>query len=416
MARHLIQKQLIHLSIRGKTSAFTLQHEVSRSYWNEIVPLLERVFDRIAGADEVIEIDRLEIDAGIFTIEQIEQNKWAAGIEDKILRELEIILRSLPADRIITRVSRPISVFRQWLYFLEKGYLPWNNEKPDELWYQQVFEALATDYESVSELCRLILSDREVRKRIVYQHSASFLEKMVAILTAKSQTGLTELIEELTEILFHIKRDEKQAGPGLREKIRQSIDRAVLVLIAGNEKPGPLVLMEKICTVYIREPVATLKSIGLTTVKKGIIYTIVEDMARKANKAGNSTPGIAGKKKNQPLPAVPGESGIEKNKINDRLSTGNAGENVSPDELLISENIFEEERPVKQGFPIGKKIPADGIFVSNAGLVLLHYFLSPLFNFLGLVKDHDFTSDDNRIKALYLLHYLATGSEQAAEH
>ena len=55
-------------------------------------------------------------------------------------------------------------------------------------------------------------------------------------------------------------------------------------------------------------------------------------------------------------------------------------------------------------------------YVANAGVVLLHPFLSPFFKTIGLVEQGTFNDERARHKAVHLIHYLATGQTQAPEY
>src|SRR5262249_28232285 len=55
----------------------------------------------------------------------------------------------------------------------------------------------------------------------------------------------------------------------------------------------------------------------------------------------------------------------------------------------------------------------EGVFVECAGLVLLHPFLSQLFEALDIAVDGELVQPD---RALSLLHFLATGEGSAPEH
>ena len=59
---------------------------------------------------------------------------------------------------------------------------------------------------------------------------------------------------------------------------------------------------------------------------------------------------------------------------------------------------------------------ADALFVDNAGLVLLWPFLGSFFERLGLVTGRSFTSDCAAQTAARLLHFLASGDPDPAEH
>jgi hypothetical protein len=56
------------------------------------------------------------------------------------------------------------------------------------------------------------------------------------------------------------------------------------------------------------------------------------------------------------------------------------------------------------------------LFVQHAGLVLIHPFLRSLFSICGFLNGREFSNADNQQKAIYLLHYMATGSVTAEEH
>src|SRR5580692_6038170 len=62
--KHIIQKQILQLTIGPGLEAFGVQHSASRFYRDVLVPLLERAFDELAGEGDVFRMDRLVIDLG----------------------------------------------------------------------------------------------------------------------------------------------------------------------------------------------------------------------------------------------------------------------------------------------------------------------------------------------------------------
>lgn len=56
------------------------------------------------------------------------------------------------------------------------------------------------------------------------------------------------------------------------------------------------------------------------------------------------------------------------------------------------------------------------IYIKNAGLVILHPFLSTYFSRLGMLEKGDFLSEDMRQRAVHLLQYLVSGTENNEEH
>jgi len=102
------------------------------------------------------------------------------------------------------------------------------------------------------------------------------------------------------------------------------------------------------------------------------------------------------------IPYMPVNSIADDLKIVDRiLST----------EIKISEDtISDNKKPDEQNAEV------DGIFVSQAGLVILHPFLEYFFKDFGLIQDDDFVDIHARQLGVHLLHYLATGQVNAFEY
>ena len=65
-----------------------------------------------------------------------------------------------------------------------------------------------------------------------------------------------------------------------------------------------------------------------------------------------------------------------------------------------------------------KTLGAEGIYISNAGLIILHPFLIPLFQAIGLLnnKHHFFISHEAACKATVVLHYLQYANTSYEEH
>lgn len=78
-------------------------------------------------------------------------------------------------------------------------------------------------------------------------------------------------------------------------------------------------------------------------------------------------------------------------------------------EAAQAEQEQEERKP---------DLPADDdkIFISNAGLVILHPFLTTYFSRLGMVEKGNFVSEESRLRAVHLLQYLAFGTTEHEEH
>lgn len=321
--QHIIKKQVISLAINKKSGVFRMQQAMSAHYRNKVLPVLENIFNELSHDDEMIHIDHLEINLGEVSEDEINRDDWGEDIRSTIKEQLYAQIGQARERKQIGHEAKAIGICRQWLFYMQNGYLPWNTLQVNEAWYNQVLEALAADYNSVTELRGIIKQQPAVSHRIVWQHSEKFLIQLVTILAPEDRPGLANVINGLQQMFS---RSGEPAPTGTQESAyKVKLWERLIFLSAGLEK-------------------------GLTPKR------LVEEVR----------------------------------KIND-ITIG-SGE-------LRGESIDEE-----------------GLFVQYAGIVLIHPFLSTLFKRLQWVKEGKFEDDKSKQKALHLLHYAATGREEAEEY
>jgi hypothetical protein len=237
------------------------------------------------------------------------------------------------------------------------GYLPWNTTRVSENWYMQVLEALAVDFSSVTALRRMIRESPFAVSRIVLQHNEEFLVSLVEILTSQNQRQLTGAIDEL-ELLFSVN--------GNRQK-RSALWEQALQFSAENEK----------CSTDMLVTSLLLNNAGSISDVMNII--------------SNKPPGIS-----IILPVL--------------------------DQLENQTSLFSDHEKTGRlkGAKISdlkgvEKIDEEGVFVQNAGQVLVHPFLPGLFKKLELVSGGKFINNEIHQRALYLMHYITTGNVSGEE-
>jgi hypothetical protein len=92
-------------------------------------------------------------------------------------------------------------------------------------------------------------------------------------------------------------------------------------------------------------------------------------------------------------------------------------EDSKEDELRqLKEEIQEQQQDEHKKSAKEILSDQDSIYIHNAGLVILHPFLSTYFNRLNMIKDGDFINSEFRHRAVHLLQYLAFGTEKNEEH
>ena len=371
--QHLVKKQVIDITCSKRADAFRMQQQLSSHYWQDVLPLLEKIFNEFSDEGKVIHIDLLEIDLGCISEAEMNQPRWDDAILSRIRKQLYEKLGGKEKNKLGVQEVARMSICRQWLFYMQKGYLPWNVLRIDDAWYYKVLEVLASDFTAIAALRKLMRQNPGVIRRIIEQHDESYLIKLVEVLTAVSQRDLAEMVKALT-LLASSHAIFPTLVPGHNEKeLKRKIWYWVLELAATEQdSPHPLLLMEK---VLLRN--TTHYDIGrITSDANPSFFTII-------------------------LPAV--------TKLYQRP------ELFSENQLVLQKNnqINKDKNESKSA---DSGVDEEGIFVQHAGLVLIHPFLYSLFKHLKLIADSKFAGKAKQQKAIYILHYLAAGSAIAEEH
>jgi hypothetical protein len=362
------------LTISGRLDAFRTQHLAGPFYYRQLLPALERVFDELSSEDEVISIDKLELDLGCIAAPDIETTisnaEWENLLREQVIDALREQRKSVnPQGR-----SRSANTCRNWLFYVERGYMNWNAAVVDDKARALILETLATDYSMALDLRRLIQKSNDAPLRIVRDNSEHFLISLVEILTATAQNDLQNAIREI-EILFK-KLNETATNASFNAKqLQQNIWLRILQVVAEARTGFQTSMLVK--TILLSEknlpPITNERLKELTELKT--IYPVLKVVQLKQQVRDKQ-------KRYEP-------------------ETGKKTTEQKLQEQKVSE--FSE-------------IDSEGIYVPNAGIVLLHPFISTFLSRLKLVANGKFHNAAAAEKAVHLLHYLATGSTAGEEH
>jgi hypothetical protein len=248
------------------------------------------------------------------------------------------------------------------------GYLPWNVLKISKDWYDKVLEAFASDAVAISNLRNLINNNPDSIKRIIYQNTGGFLKSLMETLTTENQEQLPQLVDELSQIVFLPGKNKKHIYSLQQKELTQKLWMQVLQL-AVSEK-------------------AKLKSGEIVCLLLGNNFSSQQLNAKKVKEFL-----IKNKIEASSIKQIIKEGHKDQDKVKEGIS---------------AKKIIEKERKIE--------VNEEGIYVSNAGIVLLHPFLNSFFKNLHLVYEEDFIDTIAQLKALLLLHYLATGNTKPEEH
>ena len=370
MARnHLIGKQVFNLELVNSENSYALQQEISDMVWKDLAPRMEVLFDSVAGKDELLRIDKMELDLGTMDLREVD-------MDELVHRIIELLRHELLSRTPITetskgnRNSKGYAVrskrehyFELWLYWLEKGCLPSYTISPEPNWILLVLENLGLEDEAIKRLAETLKNHPTAIERLILQHRSKDLKSLVELYTGFSQTVLLEGLKQLHALYRDFPKNLKSLP--FRET-EMAFWRSVI---------------EK--TILERK-----KWEAATLVVEGIGSTPLIDILQK----------------------LPDKHGIPRNKY-------------PLLERLLQKLIFQGEDPINRE----EKLLYDKTdlaeiemespqFFTQAGVVLLHPFLNSFFNKLKLVEEGDFISPKSRARAVLLIHFLATGSEKIPEY
>ena len=377
--QHIIKKQIIDLRLDKQLDSFLLQQQVSNQFWESVLPMLEDEFNKLASEEEVISLERVEIDLGVISVADLRDGLWHADLLAHLKKQSNTTsLQEIEhQDRSLIRRSIAGNYYKQWLFYMRNGYLPWNNmTQIDTAWYASILEEPATDYQSITELRNEIESNTLLVLRIIRQHTLSFLVRLIEVLTAEKQDGLLSLLRKISSLTAPGNK------PEVTNEFKLQTDFAAIVY-------------ENIVFRVLRSAVKTDGSFNTFIVELKHNMDILTSCKSVDNNSVLEGVGMASevrlREKEVTAKHTFNELALPENKVND--------------EILRAEN-----ETLKQ------VIEEESIFTSNAGLVLIHPFLSSLFKRTGLLAAQQFTGSAAQEKAIYLLHYVATGKTKAQEY
>jgi hypothetical protein len=404
--------------------------------------------DDIAGDDQVIRIDRLEIDLGNLPYTGFEEaftERLASGLKERLENFKQGFESSAePSQGEIKKTDRQESLIESFIHYLSYGILPWWSH------YQQgPIEEHFSDVPGMinKEKIRLFLKITgkvEVMKRLVSQFSPGFRERL-----AMAVYNLADDPEVIAELLHRVKGKEvdkkkssKTVVPDDDKKISPSgLIKELLQLFSETMLPDQLEpgTNEKIRLSWISllsakgfrsiellmEPLVLISGIGgldfrafyqkMTT----ILYSSKErfpEMIGWINiLTGEKKQGPASKK----LLARMERAGVEE-LLADQKKQLESG--MGPLDIFT---MLEKKRDAKRGVEdeeyelidteLEKELE-EGIYIKNAGLVLLWQFLPAFFTKLGLVDEKkEFVDVRHQEKAVVMTQYLTDGDDDFSE-
>jgi Contractile injection system tape measure protein len=418
--------------------AFEWQKRSDRFCRDRLLPAVENLFDRLSGPDEVLRIERLHIQ-----LEHFSQNgHWEDSVLAGILEALEAQIKAHLQDKgpetpVAQTLSRPAAFFEQWLYFLQHGSLPAGTGRPPEqTLLAAVLEEVAANARAQQKLIAVLQKSAAAFRRLTEQHTPAYLDQLLTACYGNAGTQWIALrvqtIHYANTIVEWIARENLfEFIKNLKLNYIKNIDFKIFInyeidIIQQNQDEFTARALYHILSAQIpREKQADFWSqlkVVLSAVERPIVPHQIAHHLWQISILGAADPpprrpdlemvsSVEGPSFSTPHAEPPQETEkeavfIPAKDVVERPSVSKTKDGA-PKPLEI-----EEKRPMREN------AEQNYWYLNDAGLILLHPFLSTFFKHLNLTgaESSDFKDFPSQQQAVYALHYLARAVFDAPEY
>ncbi len=458
---HFIGKTSLTLRISGAPAeAYDLQQQALRMWEQEVLPALDDAFSQLAGKNDLIQIEKLEVDVSGLSPSNWQQ-ELPRHISRAVLEAIEKQLNKTVPNATAKRIPITLGHFESWRYFLEHGVLPFTGVPGNEdAMRQAALEIVAAESSAQQSLLLLLRRHDRALQRLLWQHPDKFLQALAEAITGRSQQNALAFKREMEALLAQPLETKTASATATKrdtalEPKAIPLSKSLKTSLTAFQEKWPEIFWITLWQEYILvdkpfDAVFFLKSVlnkGLkTSVSGSVLRWFKHTATTDSGKFPLALPALISLEKQLsidkkgPLPDnQKNEFGTENEPATKRDPSIEAG--IPPSDSKQTTEIRKETRPenipktststekssLDQGSTTDKTTePASQTaatrsekthwYVPNAGVVLMHPFLPVFFQKFDLTTGGEFKNEATRHKAIYLLHYLATGEFDAPEY
>lgn len=393
--QHKIHTASLQVQFEGIEEGLGLQDRLALVFHEKVKPALEKEFDQLIGPETTLVIDQLILDCGFITDED-----WEEKLLQQVLGQVRKEIASKPSSQTqrITKGNKANEVF---FYFMDKGYFPWNS--PFSSTYE-VEKALSIEIKFIGKLAQVIQKSSLVTERLFQSFSSQFISKIYGYLGKTLNPKIAFLYS-----LF-----QKQGWVTIQKVILENFisvigekrvisdQEFISILISCTPKKNISTLADFIAPDLIKDQTfREAFSRTLSEIKNPEFSVKIDQLIQDLKKKHPSS-----------LAKVSVPKNIKKSNLKREETTIPKGSRRSKSDQSL--DILPKP---KSKTPSNKDLDiAEEIFIENAGLVILHPFLSGLFTNLQLVEKGKFESPSKQHMAAKVLQYLVYGENDLTEN
>ena len=436
---HIIRQLSFDINIKGSTSTSSLQESITNYCANNFEKDLEKQLKHYRN--EHTKIDRIALDLG--TISAIDwEMRLREKLENALQKQLVALFHSktdnlkksnnykekedhtqplLHKKQMVETLKRPETrykhssqvIFKAFCFFLEKGYLPW--------WYS------ANVSNAIEHLCNYKLNPDEIAPLIKLLKSNA--KTLIRFLNTVPENKIASILY-LKGTKKNIANKEIAIHNALLHSIAPSLDKKIFrhmfwkTLVTHFETVQPI--QSKAITHFL---IAFLsqehlqRNIASKAAEKKIFSRFTKSIQNLWPKANidiilikRTLNVLNDDSKNEAIANSNTTSSKLLNNItsetNNGLQTIKQHDHFNTTPLTSKMLSLKENKGVSES---RKKEEQEGVFVVNAGIILVHPLLPVFFTNLNLLKNGQWVNTEAQTKAVHLLAYLCTGFKSYKE-
>lgn len=456
---HIIQKVVLEIDTNSMKVANSLKNNSSAFIQNELLPLIEKELNSLyVKENESIQIEKISIvvDANVSRVDF----SFSSEVKNEVQKQLQKKVQEAIATAEIkpkntetesnTVVSIAAKKSNSLLYFLNHGRLPWWNSKSNTINFSEENLVEIVNDADFRLQFHSIISKKEVQKRLLNQFNdtqiALFLSSKKGNQNSIASISTNKIIKQLSTESVQFK---KEFWTVLFNYVSTNQDGSIFSFYDENLQSWSLSFSEFIRELNLLIPIS--KVLLTTTSEEKLTSTHQKNQSsseakkseiKNSDNQSQTTPNNDLKNNiekeilsEKPTPTVP-ENSIETQQKSAIENSESVGQNEQKNEASSFENNtnFKENTSVNDTKTdsvseiesndknselneenyFNSELLKKGVYVENAGLILLHPFLKMLFQNCNLLDEKNHVN--NKELAVHILHYAATKQEHDYEY
>jgi len=415
--QHIIQKKSLEVEFQDISAKIELKDELAELTKKRLLPAIENLFSEY-GRNNYITFEKLEIDAGMITF-----NNWQDELVEQVVSELKEKLinhRFLHHNQVLsiheskTGAGDPETREAEiLLHFIKTGRLPWfcSELKPGELKDNLDVILNRSDQFFISALQEIFNENSRAVIRLIYQFTEEQLAKILLQLSFQV-TGF-KIIKAWAALMTELgikKQEQKRiiyasvfsaAVEKMPEQILvKTLSENILFALTENDR----MKLQNLIGDEIR-----IKNLQDELNQPGIIKEILRvvenfDNQIKLPDADWGQDQLPDKQLDQ--------NDFSRDQLNGKLPNHKESGRSSLPGKQPGQNRFNKKQLQKIHQQAEE---TESFYISNCGLVILHPFLTRLFENVGYLENKLWLNEELQQRGIALTNFLVTGNEQLPE-